>query len=153
MSVPQLPEGFVFGTSTSAYQVEGAACEDGRGPSIWDTFAAQPGAVVDGSDGSVAADHYHRLDEDIDLLRRLGVRGHRFSISWSRVLPNGRGTPNEAGLQFYDRMIDGLLEAGWRCGSGHVFRAQFNVRRAKGESSEKAGISTSKPSPAASTMR
>ncbi|SFC13119.1 beta-glucosidase [Nocardioides terrae] len=112
MSVPQLPEGFVFGTSTSAYQVEGAASEDGRSPSIWDTFAARPGVVVDGSDGSVATDHYHRLDEDIALLRRLGVRGHRFSISWSRVLPDGRGTPNEAGLDFYDRMIDGLLEAG-----------------------------------------
>ncbi|MDH2412706.1 GH1 family beta-glucosidase [Nocardioides sp. CER19] len=112
MSVPQLPEGFVFGTSTSAFQVEGAAAEDGRGPSIWDTFAGRPGNIVDGSDGSVAADHYHRLDEDLALLRRLGARGHRFSISWSRVLPSGRGAPNPKGLAFYDRLIDGLLEAG-----------------------------------------
>jgi beta-glucosidase len=112
VSVPQLPEGFVFGTSTSAFQVEGAVDQDGRGPSIWDTFAAQPGAVVDGSDGSVAADHYHRFEEDVELLRRLGVGGYRFSISWSRVLPNGRGAPNQAGLDFYDRLIDALLQAG-----------------------------------------
>lgn len=112
MSVPQLPEGFVFGTSTSAYQIEGAAAADGRGSSIWDTFTARPGSIVDGSDGSVAADHYHRVDEDIALLRRLGAPGYRFSISWSRVLPSGRGTPNPHGLAFYDRLIDGLLEAG-----------------------------------------
>ena len=112
MSVPQLPEGFVFGTSTSAYQVEGAAGEDGRGPSIWDTFAARPGMIADGTDGSVAADHYHRLDEDLGLLRRLGARGYRFSISWSRVLPSGRGKPNPRGLAFYDRLLDGLLDAG-----------------------------------------
>ena len=112
MSVPQLPEGFVFGTSTSAYQVEGAVAEDGRGPSIWDTFSAREGAILDGSDGVVAADHYHRLDEDLALLRRLGARGYRFSISWSRVLPNGRGAPNPLGLAFYDRLIDGLVEAG-----------------------------------------
>lgn len=112
MSAPQLPEGFVFGTSTSAYQVEGAAGEDGRAPSIWDTFAARPGVVVDGTDGSVAADHYHRLDEDLGLLRRLGAGGYRFSISWSRVVPGGRGAPNPKGLAFYDRLLDGLLEAG-----------------------------------------
>ena len=112
MSVPQLPGGFVFGTSTSAYQIEGAASEDGRGRSIWDTFTAREGAVVDGTDGSVAVDHYHRLDEDLDLIRRLGAGGYRFSISWPRVLPTGRGAPNPKGLAFYDRLIDGLLEAG-----------------------------------------
>lgn len=112
MSVPQLPEGFVFGTSTSAYQVEGAATADGRGPSVWDTFTTRPGVVADGSDGSVAADHYHRMPQDVELLRRLGVGGYRFSLSWSRVLPTGRGRVNRAGLDFYDRLIDALLEAG-----------------------------------------
>lgn len=112
MSEPLLPEGFVFGTSTSAYQVEGAVAEDGRGPSIWDTFSAREGSILDGTNGAVAADHYHRLDEDLGLLRRLGARGYRFSISWPRVLPDGRGRPNPKGLAFYDRMIDGLLEAG-----------------------------------------
>ncbi|GAB7003647.1 GH1 family beta-glucosidase [Nocardioides sp. AN3] len=112
MSVPLLPEGFVFGTSTSAFQIEGAVDEDGRGRSIWDTFTEQPGVIADGTDASVAADHYHRLDEDLGLLRRLGARGYRFSISWPRVLPSGRGTPNPKGLAFYDRLIDGLLEAG-----------------------------------------
>jgi beta-glucosidase len=112
VSEPLLPEGFVFGTSTSAYQVEGAVAEDGRGPSIWDTFSAREGSILDGTNGAVAADHYHRLDEDLGLLRRLGARGYRFSISWPRVLPDGRGRPNPKGLAFYDRMIDGLLEAG-----------------------------------------
>jgi beta-glucosidase len=112
VSVPQLPGGFVFGTTTSAYQIEGATSEDGRGRSIWDTFTARPGVIVDGSDGSVAADHYHRLDEDLDLLRRLGAGGYRFSISWPRVLPNGRGALNPKGLAFYDRLIDSLLDAG-----------------------------------------
>jgi beta-glucosidase len=112
VSGPLLPAGFTFGTSTSAYQVEGAVADDGRGPSIWDTFTQRPDAVVDGSDGSVAADHYHRMPQDVALLRRLGVGGYRFSISWSRLLPNGRGTPHPKGLAFYDRLLDELLEAG-----------------------------------------
>ncbi len=107
-----LPPGFTLGVATSAYQVEGAADEDGRGPSIWDTFSHKPGGTADGSTGDVAADHYHRLPEDIALLSRLGVGGYRFSISWSRVLPTGRGEVNAAGLDFYDRMVDLLLEAG-----------------------------------------
>ena len=86
---PQLPPGFRFGTSTAAYQIEGAAAEDGRGPSIWDTFSHQPGRVKDGQTGDVACDHYHRYAEDIALMRDLGVSGYRFSISWSRVLPHG----------------------------------------------------------------
>ncbi|MEO9322585.1 GH1 family beta-glucosidase [Nocardioides sp. C4-1] len=106
---PVLPPGFVLGTATAAYQVEGAVADDGRGPSIWDTFTRRPGAIADGSDGAVAADHYHRLEEDLDLLARLGVRGYRFSVSWSRVLPSGRGPVNPAGLDFYDRLVDGLL--------------------------------------------
>jgi len=109
---PQLPPGFRFGTSTAAYQIEGAAAEDGRGPSIWDTFTHEPGRVKDGQTGDVACDHYHRLEEDLALLRELGAGGYRFSLSWSRIRPDGRGAVNQAGLDFYDRLIDGLLEAG-----------------------------------------
>jgi beta-glucosidase len=109
---PQLPPGFRFGTSTAAYQIEGAVCEGGRGPSVWDTFTAQPGRIKDGSSGEVACDHYHRLDEDVALLERLGAPGYRFSIAWPRIQPTGSGAPNEAGLDFYDRLIDGLLEKG-----------------------------------------
>ena len=107
---PLLPPGFRFGASTAAYQIEGAAAEDGKGPSIWDTFTHQPGRVIDGSNGDVACDHYHRLDEDLDLMQRLGLGGYRFSISWPRVQPTGSGAWNPAGLDFYDRLIDGLLE-------------------------------------------
>ena len=107
-----LPPAFRFGTSTASYQIEGAATEDGRGPSIWDTFTAQPGRVVDGSSGAVACDHYHRWPEDIELMRRLGVDGYRFSVAWPRVQPGGSGPVNEAGLAFYDRLVDGLLAAG-----------------------------------------
>ena len=86
--------------------------EDGRGPSIWDTFTAQPGRVVDGSTGDVACDHYHRWPEDLALMTRLGADGYRFSVAWPRVQPSGSGPVNEAGLAFYDRLVDGLLEAG-----------------------------------------
>jgi beta-glucosidase len=109
---PQLPPGFRFGTSTAAYQIEGAAAEDGRGPSIWDTFSHTPERVKDGQTGDVACDHYHRYAEDIALMRDLGAGGYRFSISWSRVRPDGRGATNPQGLDFYDRLVDGLLEAG-----------------------------------------
>ncbi len=112
MPIPQLPPGFRFGTSTSAYQIEGAAHEEGKGPSIWDTFAAEPGRIKDGSTGEVACDHYHRVDEDVELMRRLGATGYRFSIAWPRIQPTGRGTPNEAGLDFYDRLVDRCLDAG-----------------------------------------
>ena len=104
--------GFRFGTSTASYQIEGAVHEDGRGPSIWDTFTAQPGRVVDGSSGDVACDHYHRWPEDVALMTRLGADGYRFSIAWPRVQPEGSGPVNERGLAFYDRLVDGLLEAG-----------------------------------------
>ncbi|WP_240641228.1 GH1 family beta-glucosidase [Nocardioides ferulae] len=106
---PQLPPGFRFGTSTAAYQVEGAATEDGRGPSIWDTFCAEPGRVVDGSSGADACDHYHRYAEDVALMKRLGTDGYRFSMSWPRIQPTGSGAPNAKGLDFYDRLIDELL--------------------------------------------
>jgi len=109
---PELPPGFRFGTSTAAYQVEGAAIEDGRGPSIWDTFCQHEGRIADGSSGDVACDHYHRYAEDVALMRRLGAGGYRFSLSWPRIQPTGAGAPNEKGLDFYDRLIDCLLEAG-----------------------------------------
>lgn len=111
---PVLPPGFQFGTASGAYAAEGGWDADGRGPSIWDTFARQPGKVADGSTGAVAADSYHRWPEDVDLLRRLGGGGHRFSISWSRVRPTGSGEWNQAGIDHYDRFIDALLEAGVR---------------------------------------
>jgi beta-glucosidase len=112
MAVTAFPEDFVWGVATSAYQIEGAWNEDGKGPSIWDTFVHAPGHVRGGATGDVACDHYHRWREDVDLLRRLGVRAYRFSVSWPRVLPLGRGVINAAGLDFYDRLVDELLQAG-----------------------------------------
>jgi beta-glucosidase len=103
-------EDFVFGAATSAFQIEGVG--DGRGPSIWDTFAATPGNVVDGTDGLVACDHFNRWPEDLDLVRHGGFGAYRFSIAWPRVLPEGKGIPRAAGLAFYDRLIDGMLERG-----------------------------------------
>lgn len=108
----RLPKGFTFGTSTASYQIEGAVAEDGRGPSVWDTFASEPGRIVDGSSGAVACDHYHRYAEDIELMRRLGAGGYRFSIAWPRIQPTGSGPANQKGLDFYDRLVDGLLAAG-----------------------------------------
>ena len=110
-SFPHLPPGFRFGTSTAAYQIEGAATEDGRGPSIWDTFCAEPGRISDGSSGAVACDHYHRYEEDVALMAELGAGGYRLSLSWSRIMPDGR-TVNEAGLAFYDRLLDSLVAHG-----------------------------------------
>jgi len=106
------PPGFLWGVATSAFQIEGAHAEDGRGESIWDRFAATPGAIEDGSDGKVACDHYRRWPEDLALMRDLGLNAYRFSISWPRVQPLGRGSVNGPGLDFYDRLVDGLLEAG-----------------------------------------
>jgi len=106
------PAEFVWGAATAAYQVEGAASQDGRGPSTWDVFCARPNAVFEGHSGEIACDHYYRYREDIALMRELGLQAYRFSVSWSRVLPEGRGTVNPAGLSFYDRLVDGLLEAG-----------------------------------------
>jgi len=106
------PPGFRFGTSTASYQIEGAASADGKGPSIWDTFTAKPGTVIDGSSGEQACDHYHRYREDVALMKRLGVNGYRFSISWPRIQASGKGRPNPKGLAFYDRLIDELLAAG-----------------------------------------
>ncbi|HSC91486.1 MAG TPA: GH1 family beta-glucosidase [Gaiellaceae bacterium] len=108
------PDDFVWGVATSAYQIEGAASEDGRGASIWDTFCARGGKVRGGDSGAVACDFYHRYPQDIELMRELGLDAFRFSIAWPRVLPEGRGRVNEAGLDFYDRLVDELLAAGIR---------------------------------------
>jgi beta-glucosidase len=108
------PPAFTWGVATAAYQIEGAATEDGRGPSIWDTFSRVPGAVANGDTGDVACDHYHRWPDDIALMRELGVDAYRFSIAWPRIQPTGAGPVNQAGLAFYDRLVDGLLEAGIR---------------------------------------
>ena len=108
----RFPAGFRWGTATSSYQVEGAVNEDGRGPSIWDSFVRQPGRISDGSTGDVSADHYHRYREDIALMKAMGARTYRFSIAWSRLFPEGRGALNEKGLAFYGRLVDALLEAG-----------------------------------------
>ncbi len=108
----QFPSDFYFGVATSSYQIEGAVAEDGRGESIWDRFTATPGAVKDGSTGAVACDHYHRYIEDVALMKWLGVNAYRFSTAWPRILPTGSGKVNSAGLDFYDRLVDALLNAG-----------------------------------------
>ena len=106
------PKDFIWGAATSSYQIEGAAFEDGRGASIWDTFCKTPGKVAKGDTGDVANDHYHRYPEDIAIMEELGLQGYRFSFAWPRMFPNGTGAKEERGFAFYDRLIDGLLEAG-----------------------------------------
>lgn len=108
------PREFLIGSATASYQVEGAAHEDGRTPSIWDTFSHTPGRVWNGDTGDVACDHYHRLEEDLDLMARLGLEAYRFSISWSRVLPGAGSAVNPAGIDFYSRLVDGLRARGIR---------------------------------------
>src|SRR5215213_2805771 len=98
------PSGFVWGTATSAYQIEGAVDEDGRGRSIWDTFTRTPGKIADNSNADHAADHYHRYKDDVRLVRDMGASAYRFSIAWPRVFPEGDGTPTPKGLDFYDRL-------------------------------------------------
>jgi beta-glucosidase len=106
------PPGFVWGVATSAFQIEGGAPDDGKGLSIWDQFCKVPGAIADGSHGRVACDHYHRWDADLELVAQLGVDAYRFSVSWPRVRPTGSGAWNEKGLDFYERLIDSLLQRG-----------------------------------------
>jgi beta-glucosidase len=112
MTSPRLPfpDGFLWGTATAAYQVEGAVAEDGREPSIWDTFSHEPGRIVDGTTGDVACDHYHRYADDVALMAGLGLQSYRFSVAWPRIVPAGSGRVNQAGLDFYDRLVDELLE-------------------------------------------
>ena len=112
------PAGFLWGASTSSYQIEGAWNEDGRAPSVWDTHCRLKGRVNNEDTGDTACDHYHRFSEDIALMKKIGIAAYRFSIAWPRVLPRGRGVVNEKGMDFYDRLIDGLLKAGiepWIC--------------------------------------
>ena len=106
------PEGFTFGSATASYQVEGAVHEDGRSPSIWDTFSRTPGKVWNGDTGDVACDHYHRWESDLDLMEDLGLDAYRFSIAWPRIIPGGVGAVNQKGLDFYSRLTDGLLQRG-----------------------------------------
>jgi beta-glucosidase len=114
MAMVSFPDGFLWGVATSAQQIEGGQREGGRGESIWDRYAATPGRISDGSDASVACDHYHRWREDLDLMRWLGIGAYRFSIAWPRVLPTGRGGPNQRGLDHYDAIVDRLLALGIR---------------------------------------
>ena len=108
----RFPPDFVWGTATAAFQIEGAARADGRLPSIWDVFCQTPGKVAGGDTGEVACDHYHRMPEDLDLMASLGLPAYRFSVSWPRVVPGGSGPVNQAGLDFYRRLVDGLLQRG-----------------------------------------
>ncbi|MCP9486288.1 MAG: GH1 family beta-glucosidase [Gaiellaceae bacterium MAG52_C11] len=111
MSDDGFPAGFLWGAATAAYQIEGAWAEEGRGPSIWDTFSHLPGRIAAGDTGDVACDHYHRWREDVAIMRELGLNAYRFSVSWSRVLPEGTGRVNQRGLDFYRQLVEALLEA------------------------------------------
>lgn len=106
------PKDFVWGSATAAYQIEGAWNEGGKGPSIWDEFSHAPGKIKDGTTGDIACDHYHRFREDVALFKEMGLKAYRFSVSWPRILPEGTGKVNEAGLNFYSDLVDTLLEAG-----------------------------------------
>lgn len=112
MSDTVFPPDFIWGCSTASFQIEGAAGEDGRGPSIWDDFCRKPGKIFDGSDGVVACDSYHRIGEDISLLKSLNVKAYRFSVAWPRIQPEGKGSPNAKGIEYYSRLVDALLDAG-----------------------------------------
>jgi len=109
---PAFPPGFLWGCATSAYQIEGSPLADGAGPSIWQRFARTPGRIAGGDTGDIACDHYRRMPEDVALMKALGLTAYRFSINWGRVLPEGRGKVNAAGLGFYERLVDALLAAG-----------------------------------------
>src|SRR3712207_4833413 len=108
----RFPEGFTWGAATSSYQIEGAAREGGRGPSIWDTFSHTPGKVQRGETGDVACAHYHRWRGDVALMAELGLGAYRFSLAWPRIQPTGYGAPNPEGIRFYSELIDALLERG-----------------------------------------
>jgi len=108
----KFPDNFKWGTATASYQIEGAVEEDGRGPSIWDTFSHLPGKIDDGTTGDITCDHYHIFEEDIALMKELGIKNYRLSISWSRILPEGSGKINQKGLDFYNKLIDCLIDGG-----------------------------------------
>jgi beta-glucosidase len=100
------PEDFIWGAATASYQIEGAVLEDGRSESIWDRFSHTSGKIRNGATGDIACDHYHRMEDDVALMRKIGLQAYRFSISWSRVMPQGRGKPNQKGLDFYSKLVD-----------------------------------------------
>ena len=100
------PENFLWGAASAAYQIEGAWAEDGKGPSIWDTYAQIPGNTFEETNGKVAIDHYHRYKEDVALMKQMGLKAYRFSVAWSRILPDGEGAINEAGVAFYEKLVD-----------------------------------------------
>ena len=106
----KLPKEFYLGTASAAYQIEGATTQDGRGASIWDQYVKVPGAIENGDTGDIACNHYNRWREDVEIMRHLGLNAYRFSISWSRVIPKGRGKVNKKGLDFYSQLVDVLLE-------------------------------------------
>src|SRR5215467_14651746 len=108
----EFPKGFFWGVGTSSYQIEGAWNEDGKGPSIWDTYVRTPGHIKNNDTGDVANDHYHRYKEDVALMKNIGVKAYRFSIAWPRIFPEGTGQPNQKGLDFYRRLADELIAAG-----------------------------------------
>ncbi len=112
MSIRKFPENFVWGAATAAYQIEGAWNEDGKGESVWDHYSHRRYTILNGDTGDVACDHYHRMPEDVALMGKLGLKSYRFSVSWPRVLPTGKGQANPKGLDFYDRLVDALLKAG-----------------------------------------
>ena len=112
MSTYLFPKDFVWGTATSSYQIEGAWNEDGKGPSIWDTYAHTPGKIKNNDTGDVANDHYHRYKEDVALMKDIAANAYRFSIAWPRIFPEGTGQPNARGLDFYNRLVDELVAAG-----------------------------------------
>src|SRR5882724_6286560 len=107
-----IPEGFLWGVSTSAFQIEGATREGGRGVSVWDTFCATPGKIHSGENADIACDHYNRFPEDVALMSELGVGAYRFSVAWPRIQPTGSGAVNMDGLDFYDTLVDALCDAG-----------------------------------------
>src|SRR4051812_36248084 len=109
----EFPEGFVWGAATAAYQIEGAVAQDGRTPSVWDTFChSRPGAIAFDQNGDIAVDHYHRFKDDVALMKELGLQAYRFSIAWPRIFPDDSGKANPKGLDFYQRLVDELLRAG-----------------------------------------
>ncbi len=143
------PEGFLWGTATASYQIEGAADEDGRGASIWDTFSHTPGKVLHGDTGDIACDHYHRLEEDLDLMADLGMRAYRFSVAWPRIQPDGVGSANQKGLDFYRRLVDGLRRRNiepmltlyhWDLPQALEDRGGWRSRETSGRFAEYAGI-------------
>ncbi|GAH84425.1 unnamed protein product, partial [marine sediment metagenome] len=110
--IVRFPENFVWGAATASYQIEGGYNEDGKGESIWDRFCRTPGKVQDGDRGDVACNHYHRYRDDVKLMKSMSLNAYRFSIAWSRIFPQGKGQINQRGLDFYERVVDELLDSG-----------------------------------------